>query len=112
MCERLGVDDVASPRCSSEALDHALRTDPARLGPRGDDLLRYGWASAAIDAHPELHRAWAETGDRAVRRALMRSPALPPDVAGLIVATRRSGMHTLGSNPETPIELLADNPSA
>lgn len=47
-----------------------------------------------------------------MRRALMRSPALPDEVAERIVETRRSGMHTLGSNPAAPAELLADNPGA
>lgn len=79
---------------------------------RGGDLLRYGRASAELESRPELHLQWASTGDRAVRRALMRSPQLPPEAAELVVATRRSGMHTLGSNPVAPVELLARNPSA
>lgn len=80
--------------------------------PAGDDLLRYGRASAALETDPSRHEAWATTGDRAVRRALMRSPVLPPHVAEAIVENRRSGMHTLGANPVAPIELLASNPGA
>jgi hypothetical protein len=76
------------------------------------DLLRYGRASAALEADPALHAAWATTSDRAVRRAIMRSPLLTADVAEAVVATRRSGMHTLGANPAAPIELLASNPGA
>lgn len=76
------------------------------------ELLRYGETSADLEDDPTLHHALAQSEDRAVRRALMRSPALPPEVAELIVETRRSGMHTLGSNPVAPIELLADNPGA
>ena len=105
-------DDPSNPDCDPAALERARGTDPARLGPEGPELLRYGWASAALDAHPELHLAWAGTADRAVRRALMRSPELPPEAAELVVATRRSGMHTLGANPVAPPELLERNPSA
>jgi hypothetical protein len=104
--------DVANPRCHRRAVASALQSDPARLGPRGSDLLRYAWASAALDAHPELHAAWAGTEDRAVRRALMRSPQLTPEAAELLVETRRSGMHTLGANPAAPVELLERNPGA
>ena len=105
-------DDPANPDCGPAVVERAAAQDPARQGPDGDDLLRYGWASAALDAHPELHLPWAGTVDRAVRRALMRSPSLPPEAAELVVATRRSGMHTLGANPAAPLELLARNPSA
>jgi hypothetical protein len=76
------------------------------------ELRRYGEASAELEDEPELHHEWAGSEDRAIRRALMRSPALPPEAAERIVETRRSGMHTMGSNPTVPIELLADNPGA
>lgn len=76
------------------------------------DLLRYGWASAAIEARPELLVEWAGHPDTAIRRAVMRSPQLTEAAAELIVATRRSGLHTLGSNPLTPIELIEDRPGA
>lgn len=76
------------------------------------DLLRFGQASADLDERPERHDEWAETTDRAIRRALMRSPRLTPAVAERIVETRRSGMHTLGSNPLTPDALLDSNPGA
>ena len=105
-------EDPANPNCEEAALARARSEDPARQGPDGPELLRYGWASAALDAHPELHLPWAGTAERAVRRALMRSPALPPEAAELVVATRRSGMHTMGSNPAAPLELLERNPSA
>jgi len=105
-------DDPASPACRGAALARAAAEDPARQGPEGDELLRFGWASAALDAHPKLHLPWAGTADRAVRRALMRSPSLPREAAELVVATRRSGMHTLGANPAAPLELLERNPSA
>jgi hypothetical protein len=105
-------DDPANPDCDAATLARAEDADPARLGPDGSELLRYGWASAALDAHPELHLPWAGTGDRAVRRAVMRSPSLPSEAAELVVATRRSGMHTLGANPVAPVELLERNPSA
>lgn len=82
------------------------------MGTSTNDLRRYGEASADLEADPGLHRAWARATDRAVRRALLRSPALPPEVAATIVGARRSGMHTLGDNPVAPIELLADNPGA
>lgn len=105
-------DDPANPDCARVVVERAAALDPARQGPEGDDLLRYGWASAALDAHPELHLPWAGTADRAVRRALMRSPSLPREAAELVVATRRSGMHTLGANPAAPSDLLERNPSA
>jgi hypothetical protein len=76
------------------------------------DLVRYAEASADLDERPELHEQWAHAEDRAVRRALMRSPALTEHVAQALVETRRSGMHTLGSNPRAPIELLRSNPGA
>lgn len=91
-------------------LDDALSSGDAL--PRRPELLRFGWASAALQFHPVLHQDWAESEDRALRRAVMRSPALPPEVAEQLVAHRRSGMHTLGSNPAAPIELLGSNPSA
>ena len=76
------------------------------------DLLRYAEASADLEERPELHEQWAHREDRAVRWALMRSPALTEHVAEALVETRRSGMHTLGSNPRTPVELLDSNPGA
>ncbi len=76
------------------------------------DLLRYGWASAAIAARPDLLLEWAGHPDTAIRRAVMSSPRLSPEAAELVVATRRSGLHTLGSNPLTPIELIEDRPGA
>ena len=76
------------------------------------DLLRYGWASAAIDAQPDLMVQWADHPDTAIRRAVMRSTHLSAEVAELVVATRRSGLHTLGSNPLTPIELIDGRPGA
>jgi len=77
-----------------------------------DDLLRYGEASATLEADPSLHEAWATSTDRAVRRAVLRSPAITAEVAGLVLATRRSGMHTLGANPAAPADLLDANPGA
>lgn len=76
------------------------------------DLLRYGWASAALEARPALLLEWAGHVDTAIRRAVMRSPRLSPEAAELVIATRRSGLHTLGSNPRTPIELIEDRPGA
>jgi hypothetical protein len=76
------------------------------------DLRRYAEASAALERDPSLHEAWARSPDRAVRRALMRSPALAADVAATIVGVRRTGMHTLGSNPVAPAVLLEGNPGA
>lgn len=76
------------------------------------DLLRYGWASAAIETRPELLSEWAGHPDTAIRRAVMRSPQLTEAAAELVVATRRSGLHTLGSNPLTPIELIEARPAA
>lgn len=76
------------------------------------ELLRYGWISAALDLRPSLAWDWADAEDRAVRRAVMRSPELEPATAERVVATRRSGLHTLGSNPRTPIHLIAGRPGA
>jgi hypothetical protein len=104
--------DLADPGCPPELVRAAAADGPAGTGPRQPELLRFGWASAVLDAHPELHLSWADAIDRAVRRALMRSPRLPPEAAELIVATRRSGMHTLGANPVAPAGLLAGNPGA
>lgn len=92
-------------------LDRAATHGPAGFGPR-PDLLRYGWASAVLERHPDLHLAWATTPDRAVRRAVMRSPDLPPIAAEALVAVRHSGMHTLGANPVAPPALLVHNPGA
>lgn len=91
-------------------LDDALRSGDAL--PGRPELLRFGWASAALQFHPQLHHDWADSEDRALRRAVMRSPELPAESAERLVAHRRSGMHTLGANPAAPIELLGSNPSA
>ncbi|MGY6501190.1 MAG: hypothetical protein ACXIVQ_09915 [Acidimicrobiales bacterium] len=106
------LDDVAFASAPPSTVEAAAGTDPGRLGPRGTDLARFGWASAALSAHPHLLHPWSATSDRAVRRALMRSPHLTAEAARRIVEVRRSGMHTLGSNPATPAELLEDNPGA
>ncbi len=76
------------------------------------DLLRYGWASAALDAEPALLLTWAGHPDAAIRRAVMRSPRLSEPAAELVVATRRSGLHTLAANPACPRPLLAGRPAA
>lgn len=76
------------------------------------DLLRFGWASAALDAEPELLLTWAGHPDASIRRAVMRSPRLSEPAAELVVATRRSGLHTLGANPACPRHLLAGRPAA
>lgn len=75
-------------------------------------LARYGWASARLDLEPGLLHDWADHEDRSIRRAVMRSPDLDPESAELLVATRRSGMHTLGMNPSVPVALLSSNPGA
>ena len=100
------------PDAPGDEVERAADEGPSAFGPRGDDLLRYGWASAVLEHHPELHLPWATSGDRAVRRAVMRSPALRPHEAAALVGSRRTGMHTLGANPAAPIELLDDNPGA
>jgi hypothetical protein len=100
------------PDAAEHEVERAAAEGPGTYGPRGDDLVRYGWASAVLDHHPELLLPWATATDRAVRRAVMRSPALGPIEASALVATRRTGMHTLGANPATPIDLLRDNPGA
>ncbi len=98
--------DVAGPD-----LDRATAQGPTGFGPR-PDLLRFGWASAVLERFPRLHLDWATSPDRAVRRAIMRSPDLPPIAAEAVVAARRSGLHTLGGNPVAPAELLHRNPGA
>jgi hypothetical protein len=80
--------------------------------PATSDHVRYALASQELLDDPSLHREWATSADRARRRAVMRSPSITPDVAELVVATGRTGMHTMGANPEVPIELLDRNPSA
>lgn len=80
--------------------------------PPAPGLHRYGWASARLDLEPELLMVWAATEDRDLRRAVMRSPELERAAAELVVATRRSGMHTLGMNPAAPVDLLRSNPGA
>lgn len=80
--------------------------------PPSTGLTRYGWASARLDLEPGLLHHWADHEDRSIRRAVMRSPELDPESAELLVATRRSGMHTMGLNPVAPLELLGSNPGA
>lgn len=105
-------DDRIAPslRASLDALDGGA--DPMRLSGPTDDLLRYGWASALLEMRADLMAVWAQSEDRARRRAVMRSPELDPATAEAVIAVRRSGMHTLGANPEAPIDLLAANPGA
>jgi hypothetical protein len=105
-------DDLSNPAVADHVVAAAADRGPAPFRPAGSDLLRFGWASAVLDAHPQLLLPWAGSDDRTVRRAVMRSPDLTEEAAELVVATRRSGMHTLGANPAAPIELLARNPGA
>lgn len=103
---------LANPSCPEGAADEgARRHGPARLFGTGSPAARLAWASAVLAAHPALAAAFAGADDPHTRRAVLRLPDLPLDVAAAVVATRASGMHTLARNPYLPLDLAGETPS-
>lgn len=103
---------LANPSApAADALAAARRLGARGIAGSGSPESRLAWTSAVLEAHPDVARVLSGAEDAAVRRAVLRLPGLPLDVAAEVVATRRSGLHTLARNPDLPLDLAGATPS-